>query len=136
MSPSWMVPASGRCNVAMVRMSVDLPAPFGPRRPNMPFGIVSDTSARARDAVGVRFERLRITSSTGRSWLAFRMPYDQARSAGFQIIYYLVYYQPTRRLFPLLAYPAAAASGSPARIARAIRSCCAIDGRMSPKARI
>ncbi len=32
------VPASGSCNVASVRISVDLPAPFGPSSPNMPVG--------------------------------------------------------------------------------------------------
>jgi hypothetical protein len=33
---SHTLPASASCGVASVRMSVDLPAPFGPRRPNMP----------------------------------------------------------------------------------------------------
>jgi hypothetical protein len=41
------VPASGSCNVAMVRMSDDLPAPFGPSRPNMPAGICSETLRNA-----------------------------------------------------------------------------------------
>ena len=36
----------------MVRMSVDLPAPFGPSRPNMPLGIVSEMSLRARTPFG------------------------------------------------------------------------------------
>ena len=38
-----MAPESGSCRVAMVRISVDLPAPFGPSRPNMPGGISSET---------------------------------------------------------------------------------------------
>src|ERR1051325_3613511 len=48
MSPSRIVPESGVCSVAIVPMSVDLPAPFGPRRPNMPAGIVRETSCSAR----------------------------------------------------------------------------------------
>ena len=47
MSPSVAVPASAPCSVASVRISVDLPAPFGPRSPNMPGGIDSDTRSRA-----------------------------------------------------------------------------------------
>ena len=43
MLPSAIAPESGSCSVAIVRMSVDLPAPFGPSRPNMPVGIVSET---------------------------------------------------------------------------------------------
>jgi hypothetical protein len=42
------VPLSASCNVASVRIRLDLPAPFGPSRPNMPLGISSDTSCRAR----------------------------------------------------------------------------------------
>ena len=47
------VPASASCSVASVRISVDLPAPFGPSRPNMPVGIVSETSVERAHAVGV-----------------------------------------------------------------------------------
>ena len=39
------VPVSGCCSVAMVRMSVDFPAPFGPSSPNMP---ARDRRARRR----------------------------------------------------------------------------------------
>jgi hypothetical protein len=41
-------PASASCSVAIVRISVDLPAPFGPSRPNMPFGMSSVTESSAR----------------------------------------------------------------------------------------
>jgi hypothetical protein len=40
-------PWSGSWSVAIIRISVDLPAPFGPSNPNMPRGIVSVTSFRA-----------------------------------------------------------------------------------------
>src|SRR5690348_2141989 len=43
-----MVPASGSCRVAMMRISVDLPAPLGPSRPNIPGAMVSETSSSAR----------------------------------------------------------------------------------------
>ena len=46
-SPSRIAPESASCNVAIVRISVDLPAPLGPRRPYMPVGMVSETSSRA-----------------------------------------------------------------------------------------
>jgi hypothetical protein len=48
MSSNRIAPALGICNVAMQRISVDLPAPFGPSRPNMPRPISRETSARAR----------------------------------------------------------------------------------------
>jgi hypothetical protein len=44
-----IVPAVGAWSVATVRISVDLPAPLGPSRPNMPRGIdrlTSSSSAR------------------------------------------------------------------------------------------
>ena len=47
MSPSVMLPESGSWSVASVRISVDLPAPFGPRSPYMPAGIVRETSSSA-----------------------------------------------------------------------------------------
>ena len=37
-----MVPESGSCRVAMVRINVLLPAPFGPNKPNMQLPTVSD----------------------------------------------------------------------------------------------
>ena len=40
-------PASASWSVASVRISVDLPAPLGPSRPNMPAGMVSETSSSA-----------------------------------------------------------------------------------------
>ena len=52
MSPSAIEPESASCSVAMVRISVDLPAPFGPSRPNMPVGIVSETSCSALTPLG------------------------------------------------------------------------------------
>ena len=47
-SPKRIVPSVGVCSVAIVRISVDLPAPFGPSRPYMPRGIDSVTWSRAR----------------------------------------------------------------------------------------
>ena len=47
MSPSVIVPVSGSCSVAMMRISVDLPAPFGPSSPYIPAGIVRVTSFSA-----------------------------------------------------------------------------------------
>jgi hypothetical protein len=40
MVPRVIEPESASCRVAMVRINVDLPAPFGPSRPNMPVGMV------------------------------------------------------------------------------------------------
>ena len=37
----------------MVRIKVDLPAPLGPSRPNMPFGMSSDHVVQGLHAVGV-----------------------------------------------------------------------------------
>ena len=47
MSSSVALPSSALWSVASVRISVDLPAPFGPSSPNMPAGIVSETSSSA-----------------------------------------------------------------------------------------
>lgn len=47
-----MVPLSGSWSVAMVRINVDLPAPFGPSNPNIPVGIVRETSRSARAPFG------------------------------------------------------------------------------------
>src|SRR3954466_6735702 len=41
------LPESGSCSVARIRINVDLPAPLGPSSPNMPRGIVRDTSLSA-----------------------------------------------------------------------------------------
>jgi hypothetical protein len=46
------LPLSGSCNVAIVRINVLLPAPFGPRSPNMPVGIRNDRSFSARTPLG------------------------------------------------------------------------------------
>ena len=43
MPSKLMVPLSGSWSVAMVRISEDLPAPFGPSSPNIPAGISSET---------------------------------------------------------------------------------------------
>ena len=51
-SPSPTLPVSGSCSVATMRISVLLPAPLGPRSPNMPVGIRSDTSCSARTPFG------------------------------------------------------------------------------------
>ena len=47
MSPNGCVPAVGACSVATVRIRVDLPAPLGPSRPNIPRGIDRLTSSSA-----------------------------------------------------------------------------------------
>ena len=36
MSPNIIEPESGLCNVAIVLIKDDFPAPFGPKRPNIP----------------------------------------------------------------------------------------------------
>ena len=64
MPSSWMAPASGSCSVAMVRMRELLPAPLGPRRPNMPLPTVSETFLSARTPLGYVFERSVIVRAT------------------------------------------------------------------------
>jgi hypothetical protein len=46
-------PESASCSVAIVRISVDLPAPFGPSRPNIPVGIVSADVLQSLTPFGV-----------------------------------------------------------------------------------
>lgn len=41
------LPESGDCKVAMIRISVDLPAPFGPSSPKIPGGMARVTSSSA-----------------------------------------------------------------------------------------
>src|SRR6185312_12492011 len=67
MSPSLMLPSSGSCSVAMVRINVDLPAPFGPRRPNRPRGMSRLTALRATVPFEYVFERPSIFSIGVRS---------------------------------------------------------------------
>src|SRR5689334_2803407 len=55
-----MEPESGCWSVAIVRMSVDFPAPLGPSRPNMPAGMSSETSCKARTPLAYVFERFAI----------------------------------------------------------------------------
>ncbi len=105
----------------------------------MPLGIVSENVREGLDAVGVRFREVADHELHGTVLVGVQDALRPRRLPGFKIMYYLVYYRRSNRA----AAPshcsrtaAAAASGSPARIARAIRSCCAIDGRMSPKTRI
>jgi hypothetical protein len=52
MSPKRIVPLVGVCSVATARISVDLPAPFGPSSPYMPFGMDRVTSSSARVPFG------------------------------------------------------------------------------------
>ena len=49
---SGSLPEVGICSVAMQRISVDLPAPFGPSNPNMPGGTSSETESSARVPFG------------------------------------------------------------------------------------
>jgi hypothetical protein len=52
MPSNRMLPLDGVCSVAIERISVDLPAPFGPRSPNMPAGISRLTESSARTPPG------------------------------------------------------------------------------------
>src|SRR6476620_10890993 len=75
MSPSAIEPESASCSVAIVRISVDLPAPFGPSSPNMPVGIVSETSCSALTPLGYVLDRPSMRSSSmaspfGSIWIA------------------------------------------------------------------
>src|SRR5688500_9265961 len=51
-SSNRMRPELGICSAATQRISVNLPAPFGPSRPNMPRGTSSVTDSRARVPFG------------------------------------------------------------------------------------
>src|SRR5215467_12205208 len=62
-SPSAAEPLSGSCKVASVRISVDFPAPFGPSRPYMPRGMLSETWSRALTPFGYVFDRPLIFNS-------------------------------------------------------------------------
>src|SRR4249919_1067622 len=63
MSPSLACPLSASCNVARVRMSVDLQAPFGPSNPNIPRGMSRETFCKAWVPFGYRLERFSIRRS-------------------------------------------------------------------------
>ena len=52
MVPKAIEPLSGSCSVAMVRIRVDFPAPFGPKSPNMPAGMRSETPFSACTPLG------------------------------------------------------------------------------------
>src|SRR5262245_41453329 len=62
MSSKRMEPVVGTCSVATERISVDLPAPFGPSSPNMPGGTSRFTDSRARVPFGYVCERFSILS--------------------------------------------------------------------------
>src|SRR6185295_6393203 len=53
----------------MVRISVDLPAPFGPSSPNMPVGIASETSCSALTPLEYVLDRPSMRSSSMASLL-------------------------------------------------------------------
>src|SRR5687768_847115 len=57
-------PVVGTCSVATDRISVDLPAPFGPSSPNMPGGTSRFTESSARVPFGYVCERFSILSMT------------------------------------------------------------------------
>src|SRR5690242_4732993 len=63
--PSVMEPASGSCSVAIVRMSVDLPAPLGPRRPYIPRGMSRLTLRSARTPLVYVLETPRMARCIG-----------------------------------------------------------------------
>src|SRR5580693_5666836 len=58
-----IVPLSGSCRVATVLMSVDLPAPFGPSRPNMLLPMVRERFFRAFTPFGYVFDSPVIVSA-------------------------------------------------------------------------
>src|SRR3954453_5781631 len=64
-SPSVMEPKSGSCSVAIVRMSVDLPAPLGPRRPYIPRGMSRLTLRNARTPLVYVLETPRMARCIG-----------------------------------------------------------------------
>src|SRR5687768_1188461 len=55
-SPRWIVPSSGSCSVARMRISVDLPAPLRPSNPNIPGGTSREIPFNARVPFGYVFE--------------------------------------------------------------------------------
>src|SRR5689334_18003524 len=61
MSPRRTEPVSGSWSVASVRIRVDLPAPLGPSRPNIPGPTVRVTSRSAWTPLGYLFERFSMT---------------------------------------------------------------------------
>src|SRR5262249_24844750 len=67
MPSRWIVPESGSCRVATVRISVLLPAPFGPSRPNMLLPMVMHTLLSACTPFGYVLERLLMLSAIGTS---------------------------------------------------------------------
>ena len=64
-SPSVIEPVSGSCSVAIVRISVDLPAPLGPRRPYIPRGMSRLTLRRARTPLAYVLETPRMARCIG-----------------------------------------------------------------------
>ncbi len=60
-SPSVALPESASCNVASVRMSVDLPAPLGPANPNIPGEMCIETLSNAWTPLAYCLHRLLIT---------------------------------------------------------------------------
>src|SRR6187551_3862258 len=87
-SPSVIEPVSGSWSVAMVRISVDLPAPLGPRRPYIPRGMSRLTLCRARTPLAYVLETLRMArcigpgSSGGRAGQVGRMVRPGYRRTG------------------------------------------------------
>src|SRR5689334_14203975 len=77
MPSRWMAPESGSWSVAMVRMRELLPAPLGPRRPNIPLPTVRDTFLSARTPLGYVFESSVIVRATVTS---LRIKGDRRRS--------------------------------------------------------
>src|SRR5262245_9767209 len=63
------VPLSGSNSVARIFIKVDLPAPFGPIRPNMPTGISRETPRRARTFPGYVLASPWIESTGPTPWL-------------------------------------------------------------------
>src|SRR5690349_20567884 len=60
----------------MVRISEDLPAPFGPSSPNMPAGTSSETSSKARTPLAYVFDKLRIASMSSLRSFIYGWRYD------------------------------------------------------------
>src|ERR1035438_8553902 len=80
-----MEPESGSCRVATVRMSELLPAPFGPKRPNMRLPIVSERFFSAFTPLGYVLDRPVIVSAKGTT-LRFR-DYDELFSSNSDVLH-------------------------------------------------
>src|SRR4030095_15268385 len=81
-SSSVIDPESASWSVAIVRINVDFPAPFGPTSPYMPVEIWSETRLSAVTPFGYVFERMEIVSCMGELDVTLRLlPFSQPRAS-------------------------------------------------------